>query len=96
MDQVGAMRETIKLAKAHPWYSTKDGCSLEHLESMLARVEKDKSMSDAKVGRWLGWMQAVVCLFSPANFSLSHFKELNKRFSDKKPVKGKGKKGKGK
>lgn len=78
------MRATVRLAKKHPWWTSRKECSVEHLQDMLKRVLKDKEMSDAKVGRWLGWMQAIVCCYSPAGFTLETFKDLNRRYSDKK------------
>lgn len=86
MKQLAAMRETLALARANPWEETPEdnakGASIVHLQSMLDRVEEDQlrkkpEMSAAKIGRWLGWMQAVVALRTP--FTLEDMKKINMR-----------------
>ena len=56
---------------------------MAHLESMLERVLADQElkkpkMSNAKIGRWLGWMQAVVALRVP-DLMLEDMKKINER-----------------
>lgn len=84
------MKITVQLAKDNPWWARKEGLTVKHLEGMLERVEKDSNISEAKMGRWLGWMQAVLVAMSPKEFTLEDMKALNK--SCKYSIKGKGKK----
>lgn len=90
VDQLAAMKITVQLAKDNPWWAKRDGTTVLHLESMLERALRDPEMDEAKLGRWLGWMQAILVVHSPKEFTLDDMKELNKgcKFS----VKGKRKK----
>lgn len=85
---ISAMKVTVQLAKDHPWWARRKGTTVRHLEEMLERVLTGKDMDDAKLGRYLGWMQAILVVHSPREFSLDDMKELNKSFKD---LKSKGK-----
>lgn len=90
MDYVGAMRATIRLAKKNPWWTMRRGCSIFDLEQILIKAIKDKGKNDEKLARQLGWMQAIVCIWSPAEFKPEVFKRINRRFKHRK---GKGNEG---
>ncbi len=55
---------------------------LEHLRSMLAKVNASK-FSDAKLGRWLGWAQCAV-VAANVGPTLDDMKALNMRHADRK------------
>lgn len=76
---IRALEATVELAKKDPWWTQKSGCTVEHLESMLKRMQEDKTMSPAKANRWLGWAQAIVCCWSGKEYQLDDFKKINKR-----------------
>lgn len=80
MNQQEAARETLRQAK-EVWPNNpivKDhSFSLEHLEYMMDRMFE--GMSDAKRGRWLGWMQAVVVAQTVLN--LDDMKRINEGYS---------------
>src|SRR6185312_11006885 len=85
LSQIRMMAATLEIAKQDPWYTTKEGCSVDHLESMYQRALASKrKMSPAKLGRWLGWMQCVVVCFSPKGYSLDYFKQLNSDLKNKR------------
>ena len=84
MNQIEAFKETVKLARQRPWHTIKDGCSVIHLEDMYKKIVEDQAkkqpeFSAAKIGRWLGWAQAVVCMYSPLGLKLDDFKEINRK-----------------
>jgi hypothetical protein len=54
------------------------GLTREHVIWMLEQIIT-QNMSPAKEGRWLGWAQALICLWSFA--SLEEMKSLNKACS---------------
>ena len=84
MNQIGAFKETVRLAREAPWHTTKEGCSVIHLEDTLAKILSAESTrhpySSGKLGRHLGWAQAVVCMYSPAGHTLETFKAMNRRY----------------
>lgn len=85
MNQLQAARDTMNLVKRH--YSSEAAIRSStlpitmryfHLEKMILEMEKNE-MSESKMGRWLGWMQAsAVALLHPA-VSLEDMKEINRR-----------------
>ena len=83
MNMIQAARETIELAAAHGMQDSefeKPELNFPHLVEMLEKMEAG-GMSEAKVGRWLGWMQAaVVC--SCDDVSIEDMKEINRRNAD--------------
>jgi hypothetical protein len=83
MDVRAAMRETIRLAKIYE-IPPNGPRGLDHLESMLARAEADQTMSDRKLGSWLGWMQCAVTSHRPREAcewdTLELMKQTNKQF----------------
>ncbi|WP_343929754.1 hypothetical protein [Tsukamurella strandjordii] len=62
VDQLGAFRETIAFAEKRGMLDEPDSdLGLSHLRGMLATVEAEPAaFSPAKLGRWLGWVQAAV------------------------------------
>jgi hypothetical protein len=92
MNQLEAMRQTISLmedmlrhlpaADRASIESMPESLRPEHLREMLQRVEAndnpqgEQGFSEAKVGRWLGWMQAAVVAMRFAG--LEQMKEINK------------------
>lgn len=88
VDQMAAMKVTVQLAKDNPWWARTKGTTVKHLEDMLERAMNDDDMDDAKMGRWLGWMQAVLVMNSPKMFTLDDMKEINRQCKFKlKPFK---------
>lgn len=94
MNQLGAMYESVALGKERAKYVSddeiiiKDGFSIEHMESMVRRARgldsestSEYPFSEAKLGRWLGWIQAA--LTAQGLLSLEEAKEINKKWSDK-------------
>jgi hypothetical protein len=81
MNQLQALRETIEFART----AGMDNCSgdtpevdFPHLEDMLRRVEAaPENFSEAKLGRWLGWVQCAVV--GGAFGTLDDMKTINKR-----------------
>jgi hypothetical protein len=51
--------------------------SKEHLREMHAKITSDMSMSDTKLCRWLGWMQAAIVSWGVAD--LNDMKAINMR-----------------
>lgn len=76
MNQLAALRDTVTLAETRgmpDWPGTTLG--LEHLRSMLARVESGE-FSEAKLGRWLGWAQCAV-VAAAIGITLDDMKAIN-------------------
>lgn len=81
MNMLEAMRATVDLALERGYQDVvfdEVGVDWYHLNSMLERVQPN--FSEAKTGRWLGYMQGVLVANGVA--TLEEMKELNKRFSD--------------
>lgn len=83
MDQVKAMRATLELAQERDYWDIdfeEIGVDFDHLKSMVERIEgMPDEYSEAKKGRWLGYMQGV--LVANAVMTLEEAKEINRRFS---------------
>lgn len=86
MNQIEAFRETLN-AVGDKWPETdNEASSLQHMYSMLARMEANSDptapdgFSEAKKGRWLGWMQG--CAFCLGLISLEECKQINKKWAD--------------
>ncbi|QNH71461.1 hypothetical protein PP938_gp039 [Rhizobium phage AF3] len=81
MNQLQAARDTIELARLHGMHEYPHHADLDdhvqfpHLEDMLRRMEDMTDKSDAKLGRWLGWMQCSVVIMTPA--TLEDMKQIN-------------------
>jgi hypothetical protein len=82
--QIDAMVATLKFARENEYdliSFEEEGVDYEHLESMLKRVqEAHPPLGEAKLGRWLGWMQGV--LVANQCGTLENYKAINKSFSD--------------
>lgn len=58
-----------------------EGCSLEHLRSMLSRMQEAESghaFSEGKRNRWLGYIQGVAV--ASGIMTLNECKDLNRSF----------------
>ena len=82
MDMVAAARDTLALAREHDLddiSSDTEELDYPHLVQMLHEMEsKPEKFSPAKMGRWLGWMQAAVVAQSCGAISLEDMKQINK------------------
>ena len=70
MNQIAAMRETLTRAQEHGMADISgfaEGCDYWHLQDMVERAQSGE-FSEAKLGRWLGWMRTRWCP-SPASSS---------------------------
>lgn len=83
MNMIEAAKETLALARSvgmDNCESDKAELDYPHLESMLVKMSTEE-MSEGKMGRWLGWMQAaVVC--NCGELTLEHMKEINRKYAD--------------
>lgn len=79
MDMRKAMRETLELAvaSAMPEGSAEDPLSLAHMRTMEARL-RNANVSEGKLGRWLGWMQAAL-VAADVGVTLEDVKMINMR-----------------
>ena len=79
-------KETVRLAREHPWHTIKDGCSVQHLENMLDRIMSAEQTrhpySSAKLGRHLGWAQAILVVYSTKGYTFEDMKQLNARYAE--------------
>lgn len=93
MNMLAALRDTIDIAVERtdiesPEYrgdleppNSGEPCSIDHFETMYEAVKQNPSVfSDAKLGRWLGWVQGVLC--GRSLVTLDEMKEINKKYSD--------------
>lgn len=83
MNQLAAFRDTVTLAQEHGMADISgfaDGCDYWHIQHMLERATAE-NLSEAKLGRWLGWAQGVV-VAAAIGITLEDMKELNKRHVD--------------
>lgn len=92
MNQVAAMRETIKVAEQRLGDSTlnlskimnlDETLQLDHLKGMLSMMEANynpqkpgEGFSEAKLGRWLGWAQAACVAMGVV--TLDDMKKINR------------------
>lgn len=85
MNMKEAMRETLELARQHNMHNcSSDNSELDfpHLQYMYDRVLGGIcDHNEARLGRWLGWMQAAVVAQTDA--TLEDMKQLNRKWSDK-------------
>lgn len=87
LDQLIAAENTMKAVENRyqnedTSFSSKPGLSLQHLRDMLRKMQTE-GFSEAKMGRWLGWMQAVAV--SSTLMTLEEFKVINKDSKREKP-----------
>lgn len=79
-----AIDETMELARNgadhSDLYHVPDSSSFQHVCDMYNTINSDQTMSDTKLCRWLGWMQASVV--SWGLWTLEDMKEINKRNAD--------------
>lgn len=66
------------------WGADPEYLTPAHIDDMLRRWPKDNTgMSDAKQGRWLGWLQGIFCALG--ELSLDDCKRINMEHSDDHP-----------
>ena len=86
MDMIAAARDTLALARERNLddvSSDTPELDYNHLAWMLSEMEsKPEKFSPAKMGRWLGWMQAAVVAQSCGDISLEDMKQINMRNAD--------------
>ena len=85
MNQHAAMDDTMILARQRGMpLLPGETIGLEHLSAMYMTVRmaeaSNNAFSDAKLGRWLGWMQA--CIVAAGCATLEEMKEINWRHAD--------------
>lgn len=79
MDQLAAMRWTLSRAHEHGMHDVEglaEGCDYWHLQDMVERAQAGE-FSEAKLGRWLGWMQCAV-VAAGIGLTLEDMKEINR------------------
>lgn len=89
MNMLEAARDTLALARKlgmEDMSSDLSELDYPHLTEMLAKMETCE-MSPAKMGRWLGWMQAAVVSGTLGEARLADMKAINMKWSDD-PLKG--------
>lgn len=83
MNMRHAMRETLELARSRDYDNVsfeEVGVDFDHLVSMQLRFESaDPPFSEAKMGRWLGYVQGV--LVANGCLTLEECKQLNARYA---------------
>jgi len=82
MNTKGAMQATIELAQQRGMddgLNKIPGMGYKHLYSMWTKVCFN-DFSEAKLNRWLGWMQCAIVADGYA--TLEEMKELNRRYTD--------------
>ena len=84
MDVRGAANEVAQLAINKSVYSNSlcdhPSLGITHIVEMNTTIQTDPTMSETKICRWLGWMQAAVVAQGIA--SLDDMKELSKKYAD--------------
>jgi hypothetical protein len=85
MNQYEAFKETLDLCRPNWPAVDEDFLSLEHHNDMLRRIDESRftsgpSMSEAKMGRWLGWLQGVASALGL--LTLDECKRINMKWSD--------------
>jgi hypothetical protein len=84
VNQIEAMRATLALAMQRDYqytdFETKH-VDWDHLSSMLKRIDEDSAQySEAKIGRWLGYIQGV--LVANDCLTLDECKDINMLYSN--------------
>lgn len=83
MRQLDALEATVRLAERRRYTGSSRDTSIGHLRTMLSRATEGVAagtFSDAKLGRWLGWVQGVLC--EAKVITLNEAKEINKECAD--------------
>lgn len=83
MDQLAAMKSTLEEAVRVGLDNMSSDCpesDYPHLLSMYERAHEIES--SAKLGRWLGWMQACVVINSMGKLTLDDMKAINEAHKD--------------
>ena len=78
MSQLTAMRETLTRAQECGMADIAgfaEGCDYWHLQDMVERAQAE-GFSEAKLGRWLGWMQCAV-VAADLGITLDDMKQIN-------------------
>lgn len=83
MNMIAAAQETLERAAAAGMANVSSDIpelDFPHLQKMLATM-LEGNMSEAKVGRWLGWMQAAV-VAADIGLTLEDMKQINMGWAD--------------
>ena len=75
MNQFEAAKDTIEKLKTLKSFRGCEGATIEHFEGMIERWPHDKS--EAKQGRWLGYIQGAAVVATAGEFSLDSAKQIN-------------------
>lgn len=84
MNTRAAIDETMRLAafcasrSVDRWTFYHESLSFGHLTDMHSRI--DDTFDEAKLSRWLGWMQAAIVSWG-AGASVEQMKEINRKHS---------------
>ena len=76
MDIKIAALETSKIISKNVTYGPKKECGKSHIQWMLDGIALGY-ITDEKAHRWLGWVQAVICIYDKV--SLDDMKKINHR-----------------
>lgn len=79
MKQIEAAKRSMILAENYSecFQIAPDDCGIDHLRDMLKTMETGE-MSEGKLGRWLGWMQASIVFACDPYVTLEHMKSINR------------------
>lgn len=79
---INAFKETLdRMEEARVSWEGLEGTTEEHLRGMYDRIlEHQEDFSEGKLGRWLGWLQGVLC--AQEVLTLEECKQINKRCSE--------------
>ncbi len=83
MNMIAAAEATLELAREREMdmlSSDVPELDFPHLQEMFDKM-KSGEMSEGKLGRWLGWMQAAV-VAAQIGITLEDMKNINKQFAD--------------
>jgi hypothetical protein len=83
MNQLAAMRDTLTLAHDYGMPNIDrlpPTCDYWHLQDMIERAQTG-GFSEAKLGRWLGWMQCAV-VAAGIGATLDDMRRINRRHAE--------------
>ncbi len=81
MDMHAAAKETIEAIEKVGIENQIQGATIEHMKSMVSRWPFNKS--EAKQGRWLGYIQGVAVVGTENRLTLEDMKAINKKWAGK-------------
>lgn len=83
MNMIAAAKETLDLARSFNFHNQESDIKdmdYPHLAKMIIKMGTEE-MSEGKLGRWLGWIQASIVNGTYGQVSLEDCKQINKRHS---------------